>query len=441
MPPHEMPVVGIIEDDPVMGGSLAHRLELEGYGVRWWRSGREALAGLDESRPSLLISDIRLGDMDGEQVFLSALPKLGATPVLFVTGFAQLEQAVRLTKAGAADYIAKPYVLTELLERIRTLTARRGPEPKGELGRSPEMCWVELLIERVANIDSTLLFTGESGVGKEVAARYLHRISARARGPFVAVNCAAIPGELIESELFGHERGAFTSAHARHEGYVARARGGILFLDEIGELPLAVQPKLLRLIQERTFSRVGGSTVIPAEIRIVCATNIDLEQAAASGRFRQDLYYRINVIPVPIAPLRERLADILPLARGFIADFAEAFDRRVVGLTPNAEQAAIAHPWPGNVRELRNRIERAVALSTEPWLTAADLFSSAAPGARKSELLPLAEARASAERQHILAALKQADGQVTRAAEILGVSRSTLFEKIKRLGIDSGEPG
>src|ERR1700731_90402 len=280
MPPHKRVVIGVIEDDPVMGGTLAHRLELEGYRPLWWHTGREALEGLSSVRPDLVVCDIRLPDMSGEDVFLRVLPQLGGRPFLFVTAFGQIEQAVRLTKAGAVDYIAKPYALPDLLERIARLIALQ-PRATSALGASAAMRQVEVLLRRVANIDSSLLFTGESGVGKEVAAQFIHQISTRAQDPFIAVNCAAIPNELIESELFGHEKGAFTGAQARHHGYVERARNGILFLDEISEMPIPMQAKLLRLMQERAFSRVGGEAVIRASARISFATNADPERAVA----------------------------------------------------------------------------------------------------------------------------------------------------------------
>ena len=436
MSPVERGRIGVIEDDPVMGGSLTHRLELEGYRPLWWRTGQEAIDGLCTARPDFVICDIALPDMSGEDVFLRVLPRLGGKPFLFVTGFGRIEQAVRLTKAGAVDYIIKPYVLTDLLERIARLIALQ-PKAEGALGASEPMRQVEMLLRRVANIDSSLLFTGESGVGKEVAAHFVHQISARADEPFIAVNCAAIPNELIESQLFGHERGAFTSAQARHHGYVERARNGILFLDEVGELPLLMQAKLLRLVQERVFIRVGGEAANKTSARIICATNANLEAAVAEGRFRQDLYYRINVISVAIPPLRDRSDDILPLAQLFMGEFAKAFGRDVHGFTPAAEQALLKHPWPGNVRELRNRVERAVALSQAPRIGAELLFPSEAAELNGTPLPTLAEVRFRAERHHIRAVLAGAGGRVDDAAKLLGVSRSTLFEKMRRLDIRS----
>ena len=280
--PREHSLIGVVEDDPVMGGTLVHRLELEGYDAVWWRTGEQAIQGLRTVRPDVVVCDIRLPDVSGEQVFLSVLPQLGGMPFLFVTAYGQVEQAVRLTKAGAVDYIAKPYALPDLLDRIPRLITQR-PGAAGVLGASAAMRQLELLLRRVADIDSSLLFTGESGAGKEVAARFVHQISTRAAAPFMAVNCAAIPNELIESELFGHEKGAFTGAHGRHHGYVERARDGFLFLDEVGELPMPVQAKLLRLLEERAFTRIGGEATIKTCARIVCATNVDLERAVVGG--------------------------------------------------------------------------------------------------------------------------------------------------------------
>ena len=434
--PHKGERIGIIEDDLVVGGTLAHRLELEGYMPLWWRTGQEALEGL-HTRPDLVVCDIVLPDMSGEDVFLQALPQLGGKPFLFVTGFGKVEDAVRLMKAGAVDYIVKPYALSDLLEQIARLIKLQ-PRTAGDLGTSEAMRQVEMLLRRVADIDSSLLITGESGVGKEVAAKFVHQISTRADEPFIAVNCGAIPSDLIESQLFGHERGAFTSAQARHHGYVERARNGILFLDEVGELPMLMQVKLLRLIQERTFTRVGGETAIKTGARIICATNTNLEAAVAAGRFRQDLYYRINVIPVVIPPLRDRSDDILPLAHGFLRDFAKEFRRDVKGFTAEAEQALVNQPWPGNVRQLRNCIERAVALSQAPRIGVDALFQAEAGDADEAPLATLAEVRDRAERQHIRAVLADAENRIDEAAKRQGISRSTLFDKMRKLDIRSG---
>jgi DNA-binding NtrC family response regulator len=439
MPSHDAPQIALVEDDPIMGESLMQRLTLEGYETVWWQTGREALRALRRRRPDLVVCDIRLPDMSGEQVFREALPELVSSPVLFITGFGDIDQAVRLIRAGADDYLTKPFDMEDFLGRIDHLLKRRASAASDEmtsLGHSPAMRQVEALLRRVADIDSTILLTGESGVGKEVAARFVHRISRRADAPFMAVNCAAIPTELLESELFGHEKGAFTGAHARHEGYAERAREGILFLDEISELSPAVQGKLLRLIQERTFLRVGGERPVRFSARLVCTSNADLEALVASGRFRRDLYYRINVIPVVLAPLRMRREDIGPLLRQYVAYFAESLGVEVRGLTTHAETIALGHHWPGNVRELRNRVERAVALARGPWIGAADLFPDLATDSPdEGELPPLAAIREAAERRHILAALERTGGQVKKAAVLLGVSRTTLWEKMRKLGL------
>jgi len=433
----ERALIGVVEDDPVMGGTLVHRLELERYSAIWWRTGQEALNGLRTARPDLVVCDIRLPDVSGEQVFFSVLRHLGGMPFLFVTAYGQVEQAVRLTKAGAVDYIAKPYALPDLLDRIPRLISQR-PGAAGVLGVSQAMRQLELLLRRVADIDSSLLFTGESGAGKEVAARFVHQISARGAAPFMAVNCAAIPHELIESELFGHEKGAFTGAHARHHGYVERARDGFLFLDEVGELPLPVQAKLLRLLEERTFTRIGGEAAIKTSARIVCATNVDLERAVSEGQFRRDLYYRINVIPINVPALRHRPDDVLPLAHAFAREFSEAFDREVHGFTAAAEQDLLSQRWPGNVRELRNRIECAVALAQSGWIGPETLFPDEAANSDVENTLPtLCEARAAAERRHIRMALELAGGRIEEAAKTLGISRSTLFDKMKKLEVRS----
>jgi DNA-binding NtrC family response regulator len=253
----------------------------------------------------------------------------------------------------------------------------------------------------------------------------------------MAVNCAAIPGELMESELFGHERGAFTGALTRHEGYAERAKGGILFLDEIGDLPAPLQAKLLRLLHDRTFHRLGGTMPIICQARVICSTNRDLEALTAAGAFREDLFYRINVIPVTIPPLRTRPDDILPLLRGYVRHFSESFGRSVRGPTSPAEEAALAHAWPGNVRELRNRVERAVALADQRWLGPMNLFPDLGleEGRQHRPLSTLAEARDAAERRQIERALEQTNGRVAKAAELLGVSRTTLWEKMRRIGL------
>jgi DNA-binding NtrC family response regulator len=429
--------IAVVEDDPIMGESLIQRLALEGYDAVWCQTGVQALEALRQRRPDLMVCDIRLPDMSGEELFGRMLASAGQSPTLFITAYGDIDQAVRLMRAGAADYLTKPFPMERFLDRIEELLRGSSAEQRGAaLGQSDAMQRIEALLRRVADIDSTLLLTGESGVGKEVAAHFVHEVSKRANRPFIAVNCAAIPGELLESELFGHEKGAFTGAHARHEGYAERARDGILLLDEISELSPALQATLLRLVQERTFLRVGGEKPQQFTARLMCSSNGDLESLVANGRFRRDLYYRINVIPVHIPALRERRDDILPLLRRYAAHFSETFGRPIEGIRESVEPIALHYQWPGNVRELRNRMERAVALAPVPWLEPSDLFPEfAQPVDVAAAMAPLAIARNAAERQHILAALEQTGGQIRKAAELLGISRTTLWEKMRKLGI------
>jgi DNA-binding NtrC family response regulator len=423
--------LSLIEDDPVMGGSLAQRLKLEGYSVDWQRDGREAVARVGARPPGAVICDIRLPDLSGEEVFNALHPRMPGTPFIFITAYGQIEQAVRLVKAGAADYLAKPFDVSVLLGRLANLLV--DDSQPGQLGFSPPMRRIEATLRRVADLDSTLLIGGETGVGKEVAARLAHAVSRRSASPFVAVNCAAIPDTLIESELFGHDKGAFTGADRPHEGYLERARDGTIFLDEIGDLPLGTQTRLLRVLQERAFHRLGSARPIPLRARVICATHVALPKAIEAGRFRRDLYYRIAVIPLDIPPLRERPPDILPLMRLFLAEFSEAFGRPIQGVTAEAECFALEHDWPGNVRELRNRVERAVALTETSWIGRDLMFPEMSLPQPLEAMLPsLSSAVARAERYHIERALAETNGQVEAAAKLLNISRSTLFEKLRK---------
>jgi len=420
----------MLEDDAVMGGSLAHRLGIEGYNVDWVRNMADASVCLTRAVPDLFLSDLWLPDGSGESFFERMHTELRGVPTVFMTAYADIEQAVRLVRGGADDFLTKPLQIAELLERIETLLARRiVPLADAVMGRSPAIRAVEATLRRAAGAESPVLLLGETGVGKEVAARLLHAASPRAAAPFIAINCAAIPAELLESEVFGHERGAFTGAGARHIGYAERAREGVFFLDEVGELPLALQPKLLRLLEARVFQRVGGHEQLPFRARIIAATNADLLARVRQGLFREDLLYRLDVIGVEIPPLRRRGEDILPLAMTFLELSGGSAPRR---FDPGAEEALLAHDWPGNARELRNRVERASILADGPAITASDLFPK-----RIAEALPptLAASMEAAERITISAALQSAGWDVALAAERLGVGRSTLFDKLRRLGL------
>jgi DNA-binding NtrC family response regulator len=337
--------------------------------------------------------------MNGEEVYRALALSCGLAPIIFITGHGDIAQAVRLMRAGAADYLTKPFDIEALLRRLEALLAPRWQRGQGYvLGEAPAILAVERALRRVAPIDSTVLLTGPSGSGKEVAARLLHAEGPRARLPFVATNCAALPMDLLESEIFGHERGAFTGATARHEGLAEQAGAGTLFLDEVAELPMPLQAKLLRLVQERVFRRLGGERDLPFRARIVAATNADLEARIAEGRFREDLFFRLAVIRITMPALRERREDIMPLARRFLGEFAAGFARPLRGFTTLAEDALINHDFPGNLRELRNRIERASALTDGELITAGDLFPERSLRTGADAPVPrLADARAIAK--------------------------------------------
>lgn len=430
--------IGVVEDDPIMGEPLNQCLELEGYQVAWWRTGCEAMSGLKRKLPDLVICDIRLPDMSGEVLFRTIANSCIAPPFLFMTAFGQIDQAVALIRAGAGDYLTKPFKIEDLLSRARVLTSRRWIDGDSVLGLSPAMRQIEGQLRRIGQRRSLVLFTGETGVGKEVCARLLHAQSASSDQPFMAVNCAAIPDNLLESELFGHDRGAFTGATSRHLGYAERAQRGTLFLDEVAELPAAMQAKLLRLVEDRCFHRVGGEAPIALQARIVCATNRDLSAEVRAGRFREDLLYRINVVTIEVPPLRERFEDIQWLLERFFADAAREVGSTFRGISSLAEEAALAHSWPGNVRELRNRVERAVALGVGEWIMPADLFPEVRrqPCRDVKEIpLSLAHARDAAERRVIDRALRQTAGQIAEAAKLLGVSRTTLWQRMRRFSM------
>ncbi|UVC18091.1 sigma-54-dependent transcriptional regulator [Mesorhizobium onobrychidis] len=432
--------IGLVEDDLVMGGSIVQRLELEGWRVTWWQSGRDAISGIEGLCDSLdlVICDIRLPDISGEVVFgeLANLPN--SPPFIFVTGHGEIDQAVRLMRSGAVDFMTKPFVMDEFLRRIDA--ARRTTHSqlrlKGYfLGESPAIQNAEDLLRRYAGHDLPVLITGETGCGKEVAARLLHEVSPRRLEPFIAVNCAAIPAELLESEIFGHEKGAFTGAQQRHLGYAERAGKGTLFLDEIGDMPMPLQAKLLRLIEDGSFNRVGGETPCTFRARVVSATHRGLGQRDGPSSFREDLYFRLAVLPVTIPPLRERLEDITWLLDRFLENAVTRSDTRIRGFSALAEEAALAYPWPGNVRELRNRVERAVALSTSEWIMPGDLFPERTTKPASAAFAPLADVRDAAERRQIERALDETGGQIAKAAGLLAISRTTLWEKMTRLGV------
>jgi two-component system, NtrC family, response regulator HydG len=439
MPP-DRARIGLVEDDPVMGGSIVQRLELEGWRVTWWQSGRDAISGIEglSSSLDLVICDVRLPDISGEVVFSELANLPNSPPFVFVTGHGEIDQAVRLMRSGAVDFMTKPFAMDEFLRRIDAgrRTTHSQLRLKGYfLGESPAIQYAEDLLRRYAGHDLPVLITGETGSGKEVAARLLHEVSPRRLEPFIAVNCAAIPAELLESEIFGHEKGAFTGAQQRHLGYAERAGKGTLFLDEIGDMPMPLQAKLLRLIEDGSFNRVGGEAPCTFRARVVSATHRDLGQRDGPSSFREDLYFRLAVLPVTIPPLRERHEDITWLLDRFLENAATRSDARIRGFSALAEEAALAYPWPGNVRELRNRVERAVALSTGEWIMPGDLFPERTTKSASAAFAPLADVRDAAERRQIERALDETGGQIAKAAGLLAISRTTLWEKMTRLGL------
>jgi DNA-binding NtrC family response regulator len=444
------PCICLIEDDQIMGEALVERFDIEGYACDWFHRGRDAMLPLQNKRYALAVSDIRLPDISGEQLF-EELRGTGRPlpPFLFITGHGAIDQAVRLLKLGAEDYLTKPLDIPVLVERVRALSSRPDParDDAPRLGISRAMRNIEAMLPRIAANARTVLVTGESGVGKEVVARAIHDAACMGKAqPFIAVNCGAITETLMEAELFGHEKGAFTGAVKERRGCFEQADGGTLFLDEIGDMSLPMQVKLLRAIQERTIVRVGGEKLVPIDIRLICATHRDLRAMVAEGRFREDLYYRIHVVQIEIPPLRERKEDILWLANRLIESHRK--DGVACRLHPSAEQALLERPWHGNVRELGHCLERAAILGGSDVITADMLCGRFGDSdADLSAATPtLGRYLAETERRYIEQALARNGGRIADTAAELGISRKNLWEKMRKLEIqgspgESGAPG
>jgi two-component system, NtrC family, response regulator AtoC len=425
--------VCLIEDDPIMGEALVQRLELEGFAVIWHRTGGDGMRALAAGGADLAVIDVNLPDLSGADLFARLLDeRVRIPPSLFITGYGTIEDAVRLLKLGGADYLTKPLDPTALIEKLRALAgvAGAGRDTPGEepLGISASMRHlVDELARMARHAQTPLLIGGESGVGKEVVARHLHRLQCP-HAPFVAVNCAALPETLIEAELFGHEKGAFTGADRRRAGVFEQAGSGILFLDEIGDMPLALQSRLLRVVQGRQLTRIGGSEPVEVPARLVCATHQDLAALVREGRFREDLYYRVRVLEIRIPPLRERPEDILWLAERFVADYGRRVPQERRVLTPEDRERLLQHSWPGNVRELQHTLERACILGRGERLALNDARDAPTETGLK------AQAQAS-ERAAIEAALAEQGFSMTATAARLGISRKTLWQKMKRYGV------
>ncbi len=432
----------LIEDDEIMGDALLERFELEGYACDRFRTGQGARAALTERRYQLAISDIRLPDISGKSLFEQMLlegPPL--PPFIFITGHGAIDDAVRLLKLGADDYLTKPFEIGVLLDKIRSRCHRTDSVAivdTAPLGISSAMREIGTMLARVAKTSSSVFVTGESGTGKELVARSLHRFrDPDGSRPFVAVNCGALPDSLLEAELFGYEKGSFTGAVRSKKGYFEQAHGGTLFLDEIGDMPLAMQVKLLRAVQDRTVMRIGGEQEIPVDIKLVCATHQDLKKMVEQGEFREDLYYRIHVIHIPVPPLRERREDILWLAEHFLDEFSSTVHPRR-NLHPAAVQSLVEYSWPGNVRELRHCIERACILSQAPTLTSEDLFGPA-PGQEneRGDDENLGNYLRITERCYIIQALTVHHWRIKETAAALGITRKNLWEKMRKLTISN----
>ena len=445
-PNESAPSLCLVEDDEIMGESLMQLCQLEGFDVTWCRTAAEAERVLVAQRFGVVVSDIHLPDRDGGDLFLAMKEKIpGLPPFLFMTAYGTIDRAVELLKAGAADYVTKPFDVDVLVQKVRGLAASYGVGGEGaddSLGISPAMRRIAEHLPRLARHAAALLITGESGSGKEHVARLFHHHAIGAGGEFVAVNCASIPESLMEAELFGHEKGAFTGAVKVKRGVFEQAHQGTLFLDEIGEMPLSMQAKLLRVLQDRQFTRLGGEKLQMSNFRPVCATHRDLKAMVDAGQFREDLYYRIHVIHLRIPPLRERLEDIRWFVRHFVEEFNRKHPDEKRRLDPRTEQALLHYAWPGNVRELKHAVERACILSGGPLLEAEAFFGdgiSEDAGQPASE--SLADYLMACERDYLTMTLERHGNHMTHAAEALGITRKTLWEKLRRLGVKAkGEP-
>jgi len=424
----------VAEDDPSMRDLLLRILSDAGHQVVAVGDGLAAIARLKDPL-DLVVTDMRMPGADGAQVLAHVRRYHPELPVVVLTAFGSIPGAVDAMRLGAFDYLAKPLpdpqTLREVVERALAGRPPAGAGSTAVVAEDPTMQQVVETARRVAQADTTVLLTGESGTGKEVIARLIHETSPRASATFVAVNCAALAETLLESELFGHEKGAFTGAQSRHEGKFEQAHKGTLMLDEVGETSPALQAKLLRVLQERSFQRVGGEEAVTVNVRVVAATNRDLEQMVKAGQFREDLFYRLAVLPIWIPPLRDRRQDVIPLAEHFLQLLGQAPHRSRTELTPAAERALLAHGWPGNVRELQNVLERSLVLSGGGVIDEDDLGLSGPSSAGTPEAGTLKEM----ERGAIREALVAEGGNRRRAAKRLGIALRTLQYKIKQYGL------
>ncbi|MFU8803316.1 MAG: sigma-54-dependent transcriptional regulator [Bradymonadaceae bacterium] len=456
----------VIEDNDTLREGVVQVLTRMDHEVFAASGGREGLELFLEHEPDLVITDLKMDDIDGMEVLAQIVEKNDEALVIIITAFGSIEKAVEAMQRGAFDFIPKPFppdllrakvekalgvgkarVRTERLERENELLRKEvaGDFDHEMVGNSVPMQKIFSKISKIAPTDSTVYIYGESGTGKELIARAIHEASSRASGPFVKVNCSSLAETLLESELFGHEKGAFTGAHKKRIGRFELADEGTLFLDEIGDVSPSIQLKLLRVIQEREFERVGGERTVKVDVRVVTATNKDLKEEVAAGRFREDLFYRLHIIPIDLPPLRDRPEDVLPLMEHFIAKLGKRTRSEVKGAAPDALQALQRYGWPGNVRELENVIEHALVFADGEYIELGDLPAQLT-GRRSENLLQLPAGECSLpdiledlEKQLILRAYGQAQGVKTETARLLGIKSSALYYKLEKYGIDEPE--
>ena len=451
----EKPVILIVDDEKNTRDGLSRALRGE-YAVAEAENGLRALEWLETHHADVVLSDLRMPGMDGMGLLSRLLARDPKPVLILLTAYGSIETAVEAMKRGAYDFLAKPVNLDRLELLLKRALAERnlGAENRrlkaqldskfgfeNIIGTSPAMQEVFDVIRQVAPTRTTVLIQGESGTGKELVARALHQISPRSQGPFVAVHCAALAPTLLESELFGHEKGAFTGAAERRRGRFELADGGTLFLDEIGEIDPMLQVKILRVLEERQFERVGGTQTISVDVRLVTATNRDLAKMVAAGTFREDLFYRLHVVNVVLPPLRERDGDIVLLAQHYLNVLAAEHGKKVQGFTPEAMDALTSHAWPGNVRELRNAVERMIVLSGGDKLTVRDLPPMLRASAARAEPAPSGSVLRDAERHLIEEALRRNKGSRTKAAAELGISRRTMHRKLNEFGLRTPKDG
>ena len=439
----------VVEDDHDLREALSDTLKLAGYRVLTAQDGEAALQVMADTKVALVISDVMMQPMDGHALLKRIKAVTPHIPVLLMTAYGMIEKAVEAMRDGAADYLTKPFDANKLLAQVaRYMLTQHSAEAGTVIAQDAVSRELMALAERVAASHSTVLISGESGCGKEVMARFIHNHSPRNKQVFVAINCAAIPDNLLESTLFGYEKGAFTGAQTAQSGKFEQANGGTLLLDEISEMPLQLQAKLLRVLQEREVERIGGKKPIPLDVRVLATSNRDMQAEVAAGRFREDLYYRLNVFPLRIAPLRERVQDILPLAQHLLGELAQITGRHGLSLSKQAEERLTVYTWPGNIRELENVIQRAMIIAPGNVIEAAHLYlpelpkaaTIAAPQGQTDSLNSRPQDIKTLERTHILETLAAVKGSRKQAAARLGMSERTLRYKLQRLREEGVDP-